>query len=97
MMTGRSMSCSGPFAVGAAAADAALAIINDTPAAPSTGKAVVRRFRFEPCFARAIVKPPDLPADARRMKLSVAFFVRLAQGRRTGAGTRWLWNGWHHR
>jgi hypothetical protein len=31
-------------------ADAGLARDNDKPAAPSTGKALLRRFRFEDCF-----------------------------------------------
>ena len=44
-------SCNGPFAVGATAADAPPAIVNDTPAAPNMGRAVLRRFRFAGCFA----------------------------------------------
>jgi hypothetical protein len=35
-------------------ADAAPASENETPASPNTGKAFLRRFRFEACFARAI-------------------------------------------
>jgi len=49
--------CSGVFAVGATAAEALPAMAKETPAAPHIGKAVFRRFRFEACFARAIVKP----------------------------------------
>jgi hypothetical protein len=32
-------------------ADAPLASDNDNPAAPNTGRALLRRFRFEACFA----------------------------------------------
>jgi hypothetical protein len=49
--------CDGEFAVGAVAADAPPAIAKDIPAAPHTGKAIFGRFRFEACFARAIVEP----------------------------------------
>jgi len=42
------------FAVGATAADAPPPTANDAPAAPKKGKAVVRRFLFEPCFACVI-------------------------------------------
>jgi hypothetical protein len=35
-------------------ADAPPPIAKDIPAAPNAGKAIFRRFRFEPCFARAI-------------------------------------------
>jgi hypothetical protein len=45
------MSCDDIFSVGAVAADAPPATANDAPAAPRTGKAVFRRFRFEACFA----------------------------------------------
>jgi hypothetical protein len=54
--------CEGEFAVGATAANAPSAIAKDTPAATHTGKAVLDRFRFEACFARAIVGPP-VPAS----------------------------------
>jgi len=37
------------------AADALPASDKDTPATPNAGKAVLRRFRFEACFACAIV------------------------------------------
>jgi hypothetical protein len=40
--------------VGAIAADAPPAIAKDIPAAPQTGRALSRRFRFEVCFASAI-------------------------------------------
>ena len=56
-ITGRgAVSCDGTFAVGAVA-DAPPAIAKDTPATPNTGKVVLRRFRFEACFACAIVEP----------------------------------------
>jgi hypothetical protein len=54
--------CEGEFAVGATAANAPSAIAKDTPAATHNGKAVLDRFRFEACFARAIVGPP-VPAS----------------------------------
>jgi hypothetical protein len=56
------MLCDGAFAVGATAADAPPAIAKDMPAAPHAGKAVLRRFCFEACFARAIVGPPVSPS-----------------------------------
>jgi len=34
------------------ARDAPLASVNDNPAAPKTGTALIRRFRLEVCFAR---------------------------------------------
>src|SRR5215468_982133 len=42
-------------------ADAALASDNDNPAAPNTGRALLRRFSFEVCFAWGIVHsfPPS--------------------------------------
>ena len=39
----------GKFTVGPP--DAPLTSENDNPAAPNTGKALLRRFRFEACFA----------------------------------------------
>jgi hypothetical protein len=48
--------CDDPFVVGATAADAPPAIAKVIPAAPHTGKAIFGRFRFEACFARAIVQ-----------------------------------------
>src|SRR6266849_1797843 len=81
-MTGRSgLSCGGKFAVGAAAADAPPAIAKDTPAAPNTGMAVFRRFRFEACFACAIAEPP-MPTSKRSTSgtVLIALFVRVAQG-----------------
>jgi hypothetical protein len=60
MMTGRgAVSCDGTFAVGAVADAPPPAIANDTPAAPNTGKVVLRLFRFEACFGRAIVESSD--------------------------------------
>jgi len=53
--------CDGAFVVGATPADAPPAIASDRPAAPH-GKAFIGRFRFEACFARAIVGPP-VPAS----------------------------------
>ena len=50
------MSCN-DVAVGAGAAAAAFAIIKDAPAAPSAGKAILRRLRFEARFACAMVNP----------------------------------------
>jgi len=46
-------------------ADAPLASDNDNPAAPNTGRALLRCFRFEVCFAWGIVK--SLPPDARQV------------------------------
>jgi hypothetical protein len=51
------MLCDGAFGVGATAADAPPAIAKDMPAAPHAGKAVLRRFCFAACFARAILEP----------------------------------------
>ena len=50
------MSCDNTFAVGAVA-DVPPAIAKDIPAAPNTGKVILRRFRFETRFVRAIVEP----------------------------------------
>jgi hypothetical protein len=44
-------------------ADAALASDNDNPAAPNTGRALLRRFSFEVCFAWGIVNSFHTPAD----------------------------------
>jgi hypothetical protein len=38
-------------------ADAPLASDNDNPAAPNTGKALLRRLCFEACFAYDMVEP----------------------------------------
>src|SRR5262249_2235087 len=49
-------------------ADAALASDNDNPAAPNTGRALLRRFCFEVCFAWGIVNsfhPPSAVLDGR--------------------------------
>jgi hypothetical protein len=58
MTEGSAVCCDGAFAVGAIAADPSPAIVNETPAAANTGKAILERFRFEACFARATAKPP---------------------------------------
>jgi hypothetical protein len=55
------MPCDGAFGVGATAADAPPAIAKDMPAAPHAGNAVLRRFCFEACFARAILEPSCIP------------------------------------
>src|SRR5262249_18874109 len=44
-------------------ADAALASDSDNPAAPNTGRALLRRFSFEVCFAWGIVNSFHTPAD----------------------------------
>src|SRR5262249_32604445 len=44
-------------------ADAALASDSDNPAAPNTGRALLRRFRFEVCFSWGIVNSFHTPAD----------------------------------
>src|SRR6516225_2372528 len=44
-------------------ADAALASDNDNPAAPNTGRALLRRFSFEVCFAWGIVNSFHTPSD----------------------------------
>ena len=46
-------------------ADAPLASDNDNPADPNTGRALLRCFRFEVCFAWGIVN--SLPPDARQV------------------------------
>src|SRR6516164_7390202 len=46
-------------------ADAALVSDNDNPAAPNTGRALLRRFSFEVCFAWGIVNSFQHPADVR--------------------------------
>jgi hypothetical protein len=61
--------CDDAFVVGAIAADAPPAIAKDIPAAPQTGKAFCRRFRFEVCFARAILHPPVLFWPAMKINL----------------------------
>jgi hypothetical protein len=50
------VSCDDTFAVGAIA-DAPPVIAKDIPAAPSNGRAIRRRFRFDIRFVRAIVEP----------------------------------------
>src|SRR5262245_20255441 len=44
-------------------ADATLASDNDNPAAPNTGRALLRRFSFEVCFAWGIVNSFHTSAD----------------------------------
>jgi len=46
-------------------ADAPLASDNDNPADPNTGRALLRCFRFEVCFAWGIVN--SFPPDARQV------------------------------
>src|SRR6516165_2382683 len=48
-------------------ADAALASDNDNPAAPNTGRALLRRFSFEVCFDWGIVNSFHTAADARQV------------------------------
>ena len=50
------VSCNDTFAVGAVAY-APPATAKDTPVAPNTGKAILRRFRFEARFACAMLSP----------------------------------------
>jgi hypothetical protein len=57
-VTAGSWRCGDAFSSGTTAADAALAIAKDIPAAPHIGKVFLERFRFEACFARAMA---DLP------------------------------------
>jgi hypothetical protein len=72
------MSRDGTFAVGAVA-EAPPAIANVTPAAPTTGKAVLRRFRFGACFACAISEPSyTCEKIVGSGTLGVASFVRTA-------------------
>ncbi len=61
MTGGSAVPCDDPFVVGATAADAPPAIAKDIPAAPHAGKAIFGRFRFDACFARAIVELPVIP------------------------------------
>jgi hypothetical protein len=56
---GRALCFDAVSAVGATPADAPPAMARDMPAAPQTGKAIFGPFRFETCFARAIVDTPD--------------------------------------
>jgi hypothetical protein len=56
---GRALCCDEVSAVGATPADAPPAIAKDMPAAPHAGKVIFRPFRFDACFARAIVDTPD--------------------------------------
>jgi hypothetical protein len=59
-------------------AEAPPASARDTPAAPITGKAIFRRFRFAAFFACAIVEP-----SYRQVSTSfVAFFGCIAQPKR---------------
>jgi hypothetical protein len=59
-MRGRgAVSCDGTSAV-ATAAEAPPVIAKDIPAAPNTGKVVLRPFRFEACFRRAMAEPSDI-------------------------------------
>jgi hypothetical protein len=85
MTGGRAVSCDGTFAVDTVADDAPPAIVKDTPAAPNTGKAVIRRFRFEACFACAIAEPP-MPTSKRSTSgtVLIALFVRIDQGNMQG-------------
>src|SRR5262245_58058611 len=46
-------------------ADATLASDSDNPAAPNTGRALLRHFCLEVCFAWGIVTSFHTPADAR--------------------------------
>jgi hypothetical protein len=48
------------------AADALPAIAKDMPAAPHTGKFGPERFRFEVCFARAMVSSRSMRGPQRR-------------------------------
>jgi hypothetical protein len=50
-----SVCCGDVFSPFTTAADAPPAIAKDIPAAPHTGNAGFERFRFEVCFARAMV------------------------------------------
>ena len=58
---------SGIFVAGApGTADAPLVSANDKPAAPNTGRVLLRRFRFEACSMRDMVEfLPYLRADVR--------------------------------
>jgi hypothetical protein len=51
--------CGAVFSPSTTAADALPAIAKDMPAAPHTGNSGLERFRFEVCFARAMVNLPD--------------------------------------
>ena len=52
-------------------ADAPLASDNDNPAAPNTGTALLRRFRFDACLVRAILGSPILFQESFRSTLTV--------------------------
>jgi hypothetical protein len=56
-------------------ADAPPATAKDMPAIPNTGNALLRRFRFEACFARAIESPPIHTANdcANRLRRQNCF------------------------
>ena len=55
VMTGGAF-CGAVFWPSMTAADALPAIAKDIPAAPHTGNAGIERFRFEVCFARAMLE-----------------------------------------
>jgi hypothetical protein len=66
MTGGGAERCGGAFVAGATAAEAPVAIARDIPAAPHTGKALLKRFCFETCFVRAIVESPGLRETRRK-------------------------------
>ena len=66
----------GIFAAPLGTADAALVSDNDNPAAPNTGRALLRRFSFEVCFAWDIVNSFHTPTDVPRQ---VGRFSELRQ------------------
>ena len=67
-----SVGCDDPFCSGATpVADAPPAIAKDIPAAPHTGRALLERFRFETCFARAMAEPPVSVSNSTDVTLAV--------------------------
>jgi hypothetical protein len=85
-MTGR-VFCGAVFSPSTTAADALPAIAKDIPAAPHIGNAALERFRFEVCFARAMV---DLPVCEKFAVscLTLTFLNRhVTRGNLAEAGT----------
>src|SRR5215813_3124710 len=67
-------------------ADATLASDNDNPAAPNTGRALLRRFRFEVSFAWGIVNSFHTSADV--LDSGHAFFGATPRNCNSSEGER---------
>ena len=73
------------------AADAPPAIAKDIPAAPHIGKAGLERFRFEACFARAMVGLPYSLKTTQRRYVSTSWTTVSPEEKphRSGIGLEW--------